>query len=101
MRDVQMELMAAKLRRLADDFNRVQEADFLTRLDPPTRVDNWFVSPYPGFQLMGEVVGHPRLPDGPFESSELYYINEERRLARTLSRWFRLGTPLVVARPQL
>lgn len=98
MRDVELELMAAKLSRLADDLRRVQEPDFLESLEPPARVDNWFVSPYATLQLIGNVVGHPRLNDGPFQSSELWYINEELKLARTLSRWFRLGAPLMHGR---
>lgn len=45
--------------------------------------------------LFGEVTGHPRLMDGAMiTTSPLLWLDEDRRLARTVSRWYRLGTAL-------
>ncbi|NKL02984.1 hypothetical protein GFM02_33330 [Rhizobium leguminosarum bv. viciae] len=38
--------------------------------------------------LMGEMSGHPQLKDGPGITSELFYLDGKRKLARTLSRWY-------------
>lgn len=44
--------------------------------------------------LKGIVTGHPLLPDGgEIVTSQLMYMNPDMGLARTLSRWYRLGTP--------
>jgi hypothetical protein len=44
--------------------------------------------------MKGIVTGHPSLPDGnEVVTSQLIYMNPDIGLARTLSRWYRLGTP--------
>ncbi len=44
--------------------------------------------------LKGIVTGHPLLPDGDeVVTSQLIYMNPDVGLARTLSRWYRLGAP--------
>jgi hypothetical protein len=43
--------------------------------------------------LIGRPLGHPAILDGkPACSSELFYFDPERGIARTMSRWYRLGT---------
>lgn len=43
------------------------------------------------FALSGVVSGHPRLADGrEVITSQLFYLNEDRGLARTMNRWYRL-----------
>ncbi|WP_418883819.1 DUF6634 family protein [Allorhizobium ampelinum] len=42
----------------------------------------------------GIVTGHPLLPDGKeIVTSQLIYLDTSIGLARTLSRWYRVGTP--------
>ena len=42
----------------------------------------------------GIVTGHPLLPDGrEIVTSQLMYLDPAMGLARTLSRWYRVGTP--------
>lgn len=44
--------------------------------------------------MKGIVTGHPLLPDGnEIVTSQLIYMNPDIGLARTLSRWYRLGAP--------
>ncbi|MBY5516167.1 hypothetical protein [Rhizobium leguminosarum] len=38
--------------------------------------------------LLGEMSGHPQIKDGPGITSELFYFDRKRKLARTLSRWY-------------
>jgi len=54
-------------------------------------ISNWVLSHRPEPILIGDVFGHPGIPDGPAFTSGLYYADPERGIARTLSRWYRLG----------
>jgi len=43
------------------------------------------------FALTGVVSGHPRLAEGrEVITSQLFYLDEHRGLARTMNRWYRL-----------
>lgn len=55
-------------------------------------VTNWRVGIRPVPALIGRVDGHPLLPRGPLTSSELIVLDRSRGVARTLSRWYVLGT---------
>jgi hypothetical protein len=44
---------------------------------------------------MGEMSGHPSIKDGPGITSELFYLDGKRKLARTLSRWYRFDEGLI------
>ena len=91
-------MISEKLSLLSQDLAHVHEPEFLRRVHPVTTASEWYVMLYPALCLRGNVSGHPHLEDGPFESSRLYYINEDLRLARPLSRWYQLGTPMSSAR---
>lgn len=44
--------------------------------------------------MKGIVTGHPLLPDGKeIVTSQLMYLDPSIGLARTLSRWYRIGAP--------
>jgi len=45
--------------------------------------------------LMGLMSGHPTIKDGPGITSELFYLDQKRRLGRTLSRWYRFDEGLI------
>ncbi|KQV81802.1 hypothetical protein ASC90_05715 [Rhizobium sp. Root1220] len=46
--------------------------------------------------LIGEMSGHPHIKEGsPGVTSELFYLNRERKLARSLSRWYRFEDGLL------
>lgn len=90
--------LAAKLESLAKDLVLIASQEPLDFIDRTPVVSGWQLAPHAALHLRGHVLGHPSLSDGPFESSQLYYINPELRIARTLSRWFRLGEELVGGR---
>ena len=54
-------------------------------------ISNWILGHRPEPILIGDVIGHPGIADGPAFTSGLYYADPERGIARTLSRWYRLG----------
>lgn len=58
-------------------------------------LENWALAARPVPCLVGLSTGHPLLPGHgrPIVTSEVWLISEELDLARTLSRWYRLGTP--------
>lgn len=80
--------LVERLRQLAD------ELDSLPNLDdkPATRMDRWAVARRMVPCLIGIPTSHPTIPDGdPIFSSELYFLDVERRIARSFSRWYELG----------
>lgn len=38
--------------------------------------------------LIGEMYDHPQIKNGAGITSELFYLDEKRKIARTLSRWY-------------
>lgn len=82
--------LAASLRNLADDLESIP--DDVEAL-PAVAINSWALVQRPVPCLMGRTLGHPSIGDGrPALSSELFYFDPERGVARTLSRWYRLGT---------
>lgn len=44
-------------------------------------------------KLVGQVTGHPQVPDGPITTSALLWIDKHRCVARTMSRVYILDQP--------
>jgi hypothetical protein len=88
--------LAAKLRVLADDLERIAAGAAPTAVElanAPLLVD-WrcILSPV-GLRLLGHVTGHPRLGDTDAMTSQLWAAGGDGRWIRTLSRFYRLGKP--------
>ena len=83
--------LVQKLRCLADDLENVGKCnDPLVR---PVAINTWALAQRSVPCLIGRTLGHPSIGDGrPALSSELFYLDPERGIARTMSRWYRLGT---------
>lgn len=62
-------------------------------------METWrvLVSPEGAPVLWGKVIDHPRLGTAMITTSRLVAFSPERGHARSLSRWFRLGTPYPAA----
>ena len=91
-----------RLERLRAALQRIEAGDLPTEpeLANAPQLDCWVVAIIRGFEpvLVGKVHGHPRIVDGhAMASSPLVWISDDRRIARTVSRWYRLGRPLLVA----
>jgi len=78
--------------RLLDDIRRVNTGTFDMRAvaDAPT-LEGCRVTIGTAYALTGLVFGHPRLTDGKeIVTSQLFYLNSEIGIARTMNRWYRL-----------
>lgn len=88
------EILEAGLReatRIAEGF-KPGEAELA---DAPLLID-WAVEPlFDGLvRLVGQVRGHPLIPDGWITTSPLLTADERAGWARTVSRYYRLGPRL-------
>ncbi|WEK03882.1 MAG: hypothetical protein P0Y65_17060 [Candidatus Devosia phytovorans] len=54
-------------------------------------VEDWVLGYRLEPALIGTVVGHPLLADGPVTTSGIFYMDPSAGFARTLSRYYRLG----------
>lgn len=83
--------LVQSLRCLADDLENLDQD---AKVPPHTvAIDSWALAQRTVPCLIGRPIGHPSVADGrPACSSELFYLDPHRRIARTLSRWYRLGT---------
>ena len=88
--------LVAKLRSLVIDLSA---PDFPHPSNIPVMIEGWEVSRRGVPCLLGSAFGHPKNIEGRASiSSELFYFDPDHRIARTMSRWYRLGTP---ANPQI
>lgn len=58
-------------------------------------LEQWHVAQRAAVCLVGSSSGHPLLPGvgRQIATSDLWLLSSDRRWARTLSRWYRLGEP--------
>lgn len=83
--------LLAKLQFLVTDL---AAPDFPHPSSIPVMIEKWKVSRREVPCLLGNAFGHPNIFDGHASiSSELFYFDPEGGIARTFSRWYRLGTP--------
>lgn len=88
--------LARRLRLLADDAAWLQETRSVSPalLQSAPLIDEWIIAQTPaGLQLIGDVTGHPRLRGRMAMTSPLWFADPGGRWVRTLSRFYRLGTP--------
>lgn len=93
--DPAFEAMLARLRMLVADMEAVRGG--LAEKDLPADapgLDRWRLAQRPVPCLVGRSTGHPHLPGEGREivTSDLWLISADGQWARTLSRWYRLGT---------
>lgn len=80
-----------RLRGLADDLEALSDGKVPDQVT--TLLTSWAFATRAAPCLMGHAFGHPNIDDGRRAiTSEVYYVDPDRRLARTLSRWYRLGS---------
>lgn len=54
-------------------------------------IDQWRIRYVPMPVIAGRVTGHPKIFDGAVATTGIWYLQEDLRWARTLSRYYRLG----------
>jgi len=83
--------LVEKLRRLADDLADLEHCH--GAISPSAAFNTWTLGKRVVPCLVGRALGHPSITDGKAAfSSELFYFDPDRGIARTMSRWYRLGT---------
>ncbi len=83
--------LLAKLQSLVADLSA---PDFPHPSSIPVMIDKWKVGRREVPCLLGNAYSHPNIFDGHASiSSGLFYFDPEGGIARTISRWYRLGTP--------
>ncbi|WP_336509967.1 DUF6634 family protein [Agrobacterium tumefaciens] len=80
--------------RLLEDIRRVNDGAFdIGSISGAPLLEGFSVVRGTAYALTGVVTGHPRLTDGKeIVTSQLFYVNEELGICRTMNRWYRLGT---------
>jgi hypothetical protein len=91
-----MSTLIEKLRSAQNDLRRLGEGwrPSETDLKDAVGLEHWLpgVDPLNDLPtLMGQSIGHPILGDRFITTSPVLWISENRTIARTLSRWYRLG----------
>jgi hypothetical protein len=86
-----------RLLRLAADLQAIRDGCGPTAsdLEDAPLLGNWERGARPAACLFGNVCDHPMLPGvgRPIVTSGLWVLAADRGWARTLSRWYRLGSP--------
>ena len=85
-----------RLKALVADLEAVQSGRSGTVLsDAAPLLDQWDLAQRGAVCLVGRSNGHPLLPGvgRQIATSDLWLLSADRRWARTLSRWYRLGEP--------
>lgn len=80
--------LIGQLRQMASEL----EVPLASATEPTTYIEQWAVVRRAVPCLIGLPTSHPKLADGkPIVSSELFYLDPCNSIARTFSRWYRLG----------
>ena len=85
-----------RLRRLADDLDRIAAGDAPTATDlraAPLLVDWQLALAWSGVCLAGFVADHPLIANTRIVTSPLWVLDPRFRWTRTLSRFYRLDLP--------
>jgi len=89
--------LGMRMRSLAEDLARIRDGTAPTAEDLATapRLESWAIGVRDGAPvLIGKVARHPVLGDRPIVTSCVWALDPHRTSwARTLSRWYALGTP--------
>ncbi|WP_349434310.1 hypothetical protein [Pararhizobium sp. A13] len=88
--------LIVRLKSLTADLERLAANKRISFSREPILIDDWILSRRAVPCLLGRMTGHPTIADNnPGVTSEVYFLDENLGLARTLSRWYRLETPMV------
>jgi len=92
--DVSIDVMR-RIRSMCDDIDAVLAGlpPSEEKLSRAPLLHQWQLVPYQSVCLSGFVSDHPRIRNGPLVSSQVFMLDPERKWGRTLSRFYRLGTP--------
>ena len=84
---------ALRLEGLAADLRAIDAGEFQLEPGAGVELESWRLVHRPVLSMIGVAIDHPRLGTKPIETSEVYFIDLDLGIARTLSTWYRLGVP--------
>jgi hypothetical protein len=84
---------ASRLEQLARDLRAIAAGSLAIDNTASVELANWRLAYRRVLSLNGVSIDHPTLGTKAIHTSEVYFIDLDRGLARTLSRWYRLTTP--------
>jgi len=87
------EELASKLERVVMDLRSLNRPKAILPTSP-IELSHWFLSATPVLTISGIAQDHPNLGTKPIATSQVFYINTETGLVRTLNRWYLLGAPM-------
>ena len=93
-----MQELVERIKLASADLVRLEQGWRPSALEVADAVslDNWVIGIQPHTNQIvfwGEAVGHPILGNRHIVTSPILWISKDRQIARTLSRWYRLGEP--------
>jgi hypothetical protein len=84
---------ALRLEQLARDLRAIVAGNLTIDNVESVELADWRLTYRRVLSLNGVSIAHPTLGTKPIHTSEVYFIDLDRGVARTLSRWYRLTTP--------
>jgi hypothetical protein len=84
---------ASRLEQLAGDLRAIAAGNLTIDKETAVELANWRLTYRRVLSLNGVSIDHPTLGTKSIHTSEVYFIDLDRGIARTLSRWYRLTTP--------
>ncbi|MGO7586650.1 hypothetical protein ACC689_20710 [Rhizobium ruizarguesonis] len=88
-------LIIPRLRSLADDLEHLVFSGSVAGVTEAVLIKNCILTNRAVPCLIGQMHGHPTINEGAGLTSELFYLDRKRRIARTLSRWYRFDDGLL------
>ena len=81
-----------RLRSLANDLESI--CNGVMPATPEVFVSDWFLQLKAIPCIVGKVSGHPKVKGEYIATTEVFFLSQPLGLARTSSRWYRLGRQL-------
>lgn len=97
-----MRELVEKITAASADLRRLEEGWLPSNPDLSRAVilEGWLIGIDPQTNqtvFWGRSIGHPILGDRLIMTSPVLWVSKDRKIARTLSRWYRLGKPAELA----
>ncbi|KQV80557.1 hypothetical protein [Rhizobium sp. Root1220] len=89
------DVIVQRLRSLLLDLEKLAAPGGSTKPEDVVVIRNCMLAQRSVPCLIGEMIGHPDIKDGPGITSELFFLDRKRKLARSLSRWYRFEDGLL------
>ncbi|WP_245271725.1 hypothetical protein [Rhizobium sp. IBUN] len=89
-------VLIPRLQALLSDIERLSSPGGFAGPDDAVIIRNCMLAQRSVPCLIGKMSGHPHIKEGdPAATSELFFFDQKRRFARTLSRWYRFEDGLI------